>query len=296
MQCPTCLLMRSKGSWRPSQWRRERPETEEFKQCKVCDGELVDSGSWSWLPSGPPSKKSRQSSPSPASTPHPPPPCDMPPEGKVLLHIVMNTKRDKFGEFIDLWMDKLSRELRKRLSYSGALRSGSGDPVHYICKHTEQGYFDPSNAIYDMALCFLEPLGLQIRKWNAETRGDICEALLGLSYQLTHKERVDVFEVAQHVHKVAHIIEVTATLTYRLWVKSGSAFKDWCAHILGCIDQEYIDQHAISCMLPRVSLCPTLAPRDKKKFIMNADCLRELSTRACESDVEYILSDEESFY
>ena len=62
----------------------------------------------------------------------------------------------KFGELIDCWMEQ-PREVRKNFSYSGALRSNDDDPVHYVCKYTGQGYFDPSNKIYSIAMCILAP-------------------------------------------------------------------------------------------------------------------------------------------
>ena len=249
MQCPNCVYFRSSGSWRPSQWRTWSPVTEEFHQCKVCDGELAEQDSWAWSqpiePSSPP--------PPPSS---PPPSYNWPPEGAILLDIAKTMKQDTFAEFIDLWMENLSRRTRKNLSHSGALRSNDGDPVHFICKHTGLGYFDPTNYIYFMTLMFLA--GPMSRSWNTETRGDICEALMGFSYELTHNERVDVLDVGQHVHKVARIIEVTATLTYKLWINTGIAFKDWCARIMQMRNvQEYNAQFNLY-----------NAPRPKKNFIM----------------------------
>lgn len=193
----------------------------------------------------------------------------MPPEAIALLDIAMTVKRQKFLEFIDLWMERLSFRTRKDLSHNGALCSNSGDPVHYICKHTGRGYFDPTNAIYSMSLCFLGLLtnsssGLN-RDWNIETRGDICEALMGFSYQLLHNERADVLKVGQQVHKVARIIEVTAYTTYKLWINTGMAFKDWCARILSYDVQEYNVQHLVAHILaPIASDCP---PRPKMNMI-----------------------------
>ena len=51
MQCPTCQRMRSKASWRPSQWQSFSAITEKYCQCKVCDGERPDERSWSWCQS-----------------------------------------------------------------------------------------------------------------------------------------------------------------------------------------------------------------------------------------------------
>ena len=54
-----------------------------------------------------------------------------PPEGFALWNIARRVQGGKFGEFIELWMEQ-PREVREKLSYSGALRSSVGDPVHYV--------------------------------------------------------------------------------------------------------------------------------------------------------------------
>ena len=48
MQCLTCRFVRSKSSWRPSQWRSNSATSEHYAQCKVCDGEMREESSWSW--------------------------------------------------------------------------------------------------------------------------------------------------------------------------------------------------------------------------------------------------------
>ena len=170
----------------------------------------------------------------------------------------------KFGEFIDFWMEQ-PRAVRKELSYSGALRSSVGDPVHYVCQYTRQGYFDPSNMIYSMAMCFLAPQ-LSNRGWNIETRGDIFESLIGYSYKLAHKERADALQVGPQAHCVACIIEVTSILVYKLWIHSGKAFDEWCVHIL--VQAHCIAHCLAKCVLPQQdSRGPGDAPRTNKRLI-----------------------------
>ena len=42
MICPACEYDRASRHWRPSQWFKRSPVTEEFERCKVCDGETID--------------------------------------------------------------------------------------------------------------------------------------------------------------------------------------------------------------------------------------------------------------
>ena len=70
---------------------------------------------------------------------------------------------------------------RKTLSHNGAVRSRPGDPCHYHCPVEQVTYFDPSNKIYRVALSIWAPR-LDFENWNMETRGDICESLMGYAY------------------------------------------------------------------------------------------------------------------
>ena len=157
------------------------------------------------------------------------------------------------------------RAVRKELSYSGALRSSLGDPVHYVCPYTRQGYFDPSNMIYSMAMCFLAPQ-LSNRGWNIETRGDIFESLIGYSYKLAHKECADALQVGPQAHRVSFIIEVTSILAYKLYIHTGTAFNESCAQIL--VQSHCAAQCLAKCMLPQQGARgPGDAPRTNKRFI-----------------------------
>ena len=76
---------------------------------------------------------------------------------------------------------QLSAQDRKTFSHNGAVRSRPGDPCHYHCPVEQVIYCDPSNNIYSVALSILAPQ-LDFENWNMETRGDICESLMGYAY------------------------------------------------------------------------------------------------------------------
>jgi hypothetical protein len=85
-------------------------------------------------------------------------------EASVLLG---NSRRfDYVQSFFIAWMDRLSAEVRKNMSYEGALSRNGGAPDH-----------DPGNWVYSKALNLLFPW--MSSKWNDETVGDILEGVLG---------------------------------------------------------------------------------------------------------------------
>ena len=150
MQCPTCQRMRSKASWRPSQWQSFSAITENYCQCKVCDGERPDERSWSWCQS-----LSGSSMPSAAcsqrvkSLPHQP---GVIYEASMLQDIAARVDTNKFAKLLAHWTTGVSRNIRKGLSHKGAVRTRPGDPVDYTCPFSKQRYFDPTNRVYSAAL------------------------------------------------------------------------------------------------------------------------------------------------
>jgi hypothetical protein len=246
MQCPSCGLMRFKKEWRPSQWKTYSPFTDQFKKCRVCDGEDRFHGSI----------------PSPTALPLLGSP---PPEALALLNIASMAIHRKFEDFFDRWMDQ-SAPVRKFLSYSGALRSAHGDPVHYTCPHTGENYFDPSNMIYSTALCFLAPGLMASRNWNQETRGDICEGLMGNYYELINNQRPDICNVLSSVRDVSLIIERTSWLTYQLYKINEIDFYNGCTRILdqaSYLRQEKHEFNMAPRILPQPSAAGIDAPREK---------------------------------
>ena len=258
LRCPTCGKIRTRRYWCPSQWWAWSAKTDHFHQCKVCDGKLPEDESCSWA-----TWSSRTRTPPPRCVqPHT---VHVPPEGVALVQIARSVQRDKFGKFIDDWMTQ-PHGVRKTLSYSGALHSNKDDPVHYVCKYTGQGYFDPMNKIYSIAMSILAPQ-LWSRGWNIETRGDIFEGLLGYWYMLEHNECNDVCQVGPQAQCVAIVIEETTRLVYKLNIHTGTAFEEWCAHILAnahCGN----DVESARRLLPQLgAIGPSNAPRTKKGFI-----------------------------
>ena len=98
----------------------------------------------------------------------------------MLQHWATHIDSSTFEKFVHQWM-QLSVRDRKTLSHNGAVRSRPGDPCHYHCPVEQVTYFDPSNNIYSVALSILAPQ-LDFENWNMETRGDICESLMGYAY------------------------------------------------------------------------------------------------------------------
>ena len=58
--------------------------------------------------------------------------------------------------------------------------------MHYLCPDSQKKFFDPSNSIYSVALGILAPEAFTdefgLATLNEETRGDICESILGYVY------------------------------------------------------------------------------------------------------------------
>ena len=72
----------------------------------------------------------------------------------------------------------MPHSVRKQYSYDGAIKTRPGCPVHFKDQNTGISYFDPSNRVYQIGFDFLFP-GLAKEQWNAETKGDIVESILG---------------------------------------------------------------------------------------------------------------------
>ena len=78
---------------------------------------------------------------------------------------------------------ELPRAVRREYSYSGAVRCrDSSDPQHYHGPIEKEGYFDPSNWAYTMALRLMMPKLVQEVEWNNEAKGDIFESILSCHY------------------------------------------------------------------------------------------------------------------
>ena len=137
MQCPTCFKMRPKAMWRPSQWYSWSPVTNDFHQCKYCDGERKINYGWGHpaqandapaqatqhKPQDAPAQATHHDAPAQATQhdapAHPPkmrpmPPFDLniPEEVLWLVEASMALDTDKFGKFVSMWMT-LPHQARK---------------------------------------------------------------------------------------------------------------------------------------------------------------------------------------
>ena len=106
--------------------------------------------------------------------------------------------------------------------------------------HSKQRYFDPTNRIYSAALAVLAPelsngvLGISVA--NNETRGDICESIMGCVYLaelgLTAADlKSDVLDA---VKRVSTVINECSWLCYQLALRVSSAesFQDWICWVV----------------------------------------------------------------
>ncbi len=113
------------------------------------------------------------------------PHAEVPAEAHWLSEMLMRLSTQRFGEFVERWME-LPQSVRKYFSHSGAVLALSPeDPVHYISLHDRGvGYFDPTNWIYAQTMQLMCPeLMLQVN-WNNETKGDIFESIMGMHHEL----------------------------------------------------------------------------------------------------------------
>ena len=182
MQCPTCRLGRARRSWKRSQWVLDTPVTGEYIQCKICSGELPEDGmGWEWVPERPMPARAAV----PLRPPRPMPAFGgqhIPWRAVELVEAAVRFDTNLFGDFVCVWMMRLTKGERKVWSYDGAVQSSLGDPTHYYCPFTSENYFDPGNWIYDLALTIMCPALMAQVNWNAETKGDICESIMGANY------------------------------------------------------------------------------------------------------------------
>ena len=149
--------------------------------CKICTGEKADDG-MGW--------KTHSCEPYPTIPIHrrlrrrqmPHFEENIPVSACWLAEVTARMDTFKFGEFVCEWM-QLSAKTRKTLSYSGAVMSCEGDPVHYYSRVANQKYFDPGNYVYAQALTIMCPRLMSEVSWNIEKKGDICEGIMGAHYE-----------------------------------------------------------------------------------------------------------------
>ena len=122
-----------------------------------------------------------------------------------------------FARLVNSWMEQ-SKATRKTLSYVGAIESTEGLPRHYHCQLLDEWYFDPTNFVYSIAMDIL--YGSLHLQWNAATKGDILEGLLGYHWLLKVQTKQDTVghEPPHHrkAHMVSGIINFVVERLYRL--------------------------------------------------------------------------------
>ena len=92
-----------------------------------------------------------------------------------------------FASWCDTMVDNVPAAERKALSYDGAVRSRSSDPVHYT-DYRGMPFFDPGNLTYSRAfhslVMYANPnFNSTQGNWNNKTKGDLIEAALGAAWR-----------------------------------------------------------------------------------------------------------------
>ena len=202
MTCSGCKEQLSRKYWRPSQWIHESPIIHWFTQCKVCDGEMPLRPAWHYCSNSnssssnsnfsSSSSSSRTSQPTAAPRqpgglrPMPEAADHVPVEALELIELMTGFNTEKCSKFVAAWMDLPYKE-RKAWSHSGAVQCRNAtDPVHYHCHLDGRTYFDPGNWIYAVSLSLMCPELMACVNWNYETKGDICESIMGCHYEVEH--------------------------------------------------------------------------------------------------------------
>ena len=192
MTCPGCKEHQTKKYWRPSQWKHESPVTHWYTQCKVCDGEMPQrpasnsSSTSSWTAAAPPQPDGGISAAAYVLPPSPEVADHVPVEALELIELMTGFDTERASRFVGAWME-LPYKVRKAWSHSGAVRCRDAtDPVHYHCPIDGATYFDPGNWLYACTLSLMCPELMPHVNWNCETKGDICEAIMGLQYDTDH--------------------------------------------------------------------------------------------------------------
>ena len=222
MTCPGCTEQQPKKYWRPSQWNKETPVTRWYTQCKVCDGEM---------PQRPASNSSSTSSWTAAAYVLPPSPevaDHVPPEALELIELMTGFDTERASRSVRAWME-LPYKVRKAWSHSGAVRCRDAtDPVHYHCPIDGATYFDPGNWLYACTLSLMCPELMPHVNWNCETKGDICEAIMGLHYDIEHGlvtratgESPEFPHLQKYSGITSAIVDAYAWCVWRLCVKFG---------------------------------------------------------------------------
>ena len=112
---------------------------------------------------------------------------------------------------VDVWMEKVSADERKKISHCGAVRTlKAHHPTHFRCP-VLGNVFDPGNAVYEITWKLIVPK-FRAAFWNQETFGDIAEGILGVGYNLAQLS--EQIHFAMELTAMAQIIEEVSRLVF----------------------------------------------------------------------------------
>ena len=153
----------------------------------------------------------------------------VPPEALELIELMTGFDTERVSRFVVAWME-LPYKVRKAWSHSGAVRCRDAtDPVHYHCPIDGATYFDPGNWLYACTLSRMCPELMSHVDWNYETKGDICEAIMGCQYEVEHGlvtgatgESLEFPHLQKYNGITSAIVDAYAWYVWRLCVKVGA--------------------------------------------------------------------------
>ena len=112
---------------------------------------------------------------------------------------------------VDVWMEKVSADKRKKISHCGAVRTlKAHHPTHFRCPVLGK-VFDPGNAVYEITWKLIVPK-FRASFWNEVTFGDIAEGILGVGYNMAQLSSEINF--AMELTSAAQIIEEVSRLVF----------------------------------------------------------------------------------
>lgn len=175
MLCPVCGTLRYRKEWLPSQWGDREWDRHGARGCRACESAFL---------------RVRRS------------------EAASLLGALFEVSREsaRHEGALSLFVDgaALCSE-RKALSHKGALRSLKGESRDFF--EGGEWYWDAGNAYYARAMSVAFPN--IVRGRNEETLGDIVEALLGKSFDLSRDPYVPFDPYKEAADDLSNLVRAT---------------------------------------------------------------------------------------
>ena len=234
MTCPGCTEQQPKKYWRPSQWNKKTPVTRWYTQCKVCGNEMPQrpasnsSSTSSWTAAAPPQPDGGSSAAAYVLPPSPEVADHVPVQALELIELMTGFDTERASRSVRAWME-LPYKVRKAWSHSGAVRCRDAtDPVHYHCPIDGRTYFDPGNWLYAVTFSLICLELMAHVDWNYETKGDICESIMGCQDEVEHGlvtgatgESLEFPHLQKYSGITSAIVDAYAWYVWRLCVKFG---------------------------------------------------------------------------